>query len=43
MLVTLFPIITEVKLVHSKKAYSPMFVTPFPMVTDVKPVHPAKA
>ena len=35
--------VTDVKPVHSKKAYSPMLVTPFPMVTDVKPVQPLKA
>jgi hypothetical protein len=36
MLVTLFPMVTLVKLVQSEKAQSPMLVTLFPMVTLVR-------
>ena len=35
MLVTLLPIVTEVKLLHQEKASSPMLVTPSLIITDV--------
>ena len=43
MLVTLFPMMTEFKLLQFQKAPLPMLVTPFPMVTEVKSLHPSKA
>ena len=36
MVVTLFGIVTEVKLEQSRKAEFPILVTPFGMVTEVK-------
>ena len=43
MLVTLLPIVTEVKLLQSMKAYSPMLVTLLGIVTEVKLLQPSKA
>ena len=43
MLVTLLPIVTEVKPVQPEKALSPMLVTLLGIVTEVKPVQLAKA
>ena len=43
MLVTPFPMVTDVKPVQSEKAYHPMLVTLSGMVTDVKPLHLQKA
>ena len=43
MLVTEFPIVTEVSPVQPEKAVSPMLVTEFPIVTEVSPVQPEKA
>ena len=37
MLVTPFPMVTDIKPVHSQKAEAPMLVTLSGMVTDVKP------
>ena len=42
MLVTLLPIVTEVKPLQSEKAYHPMLVTLSGMVTEVKPLQPKK-
>ena len=36
MLVTLFPMVMEVRLLQSRKAYCPMLVTLFPMVMEVR-------
>ena len=36
MLVTLPGIVTEAKMLHPRKAPTPMLVTSLPMVTDVK-------
>jgi hypothetical protein len=43
MLVTEFPIFTEVKPVQEEKAERPMLVTEFGIVTDVKPEQLLKA
>ena len=40
MEVTLFPMVTEVKLLQLQNAQRPMEVTLFPMVTDVNPLQP---
>lgn len=40
MLVTEFPIVTDVKLVQLRNALLPMLVTEFGIVTDVMPVQP---
>ena len=37
MLITPFPMITDVKPLQPEKAKPPMLVTLFPMLTDVKP------
>ena len=41
MLFTLFGIVTEVRLLHLKKAPLPILVTLFGIVKEVKPVHPS--
>ena len=41
--VTLSGMVTDVKPLHSWKAYEPIDVTPSGMVTDVKPLQPRKA
>ena len=43
MLVTLFPMVTDVKPVHPEKAELPMLVTLSGIVIDVKPVQLRKA
>ena len=43
MLVTPFPMVTDVKPVQPSKAYCSMLVTLFGMVIDVKPLQPLKA
>ena len=43
MLVTPFPMVTDVKPVQPRKARYPILITLFGMVTDVKPVQPSKA
>ena len=43
MLVTPFPMVTDVKPVQLSKALCPILVTLFPIVTDVKPLQPLKA
>ncbi len=43
MLVTQFPIVTEVRLLQLKKALLPMLVTLLPMVMEVRPLQFQKA
>ena len=43
MLVTPFPMVTEVKEVQPAKAYSPMLITLSGMVMEVKLLQPEKA
>ena len=43
MLVTPFPMVTDVKPLQPEKAPSPMLVTLAGIVMDVKPVQPEKA
>ena len=43
MLVTEFGMVTEVRPLQLRKAYSPMLVTELPMVTEVRPLQPLKA
>ena len=43
MLVTLFGMVMEVRLVQPRKALLPMLVTLFGMVTEVRPLQPEKA
>jgi hypothetical protein len=43
MLVTLLPIVAEVRPLQSEKAYSPMLVTLLGIVTEVRLLHPEKA
>ena len=43
MLVTLFPMVTEVSPLQPAKAELLMLVTPFPMFTDFRLVQPSKA
>ena len=43
MVVTLLPIVTEVRPMQPEKADSPMVVTLLPIVTEVRPMQPLKA
>lgn len=43
MLVTLLPMVTDVRPMQLEKASYPILVTLSGMVTDVNPVHPEKA
>ena len=43
MLVTLLPMVMEVRAVQFAKAHSPILATPFPIVTEVRPEQPEKA
>ncbi len=43
MLVTLLPIVTEVRPLQPEKAYCPMLVTLLGIVTEVRPLQPEKA
>ena len=42
MVVTEFPMMTDLSLLQSKKDLSPMVVTERPMVTEVRPLQPKK-